>query len=123
MRFYLLILVCTFLSCHPYRGIQQLPWELGHLKKLNNEVVYIPEYLSLGCSNISNYDGIIPEMAPHDGQAVNYYTNSITADFMNKNKWPFQFPEGSIIVKEKLFSDNNEYGAMFKREKGYDSAN
>ncbi len=60
---------------------------------------------------------------PHDNRRINVYVNEIGKEAMTKMKNPI-YPEGSIIVKEKLpiidtIAGAELYTIMIKREKGF----
>lgn len=61
---------------------------------------------------------------PHHQNWIQIYANSIAADSIAAKG--AKFPEGAVIVKEKLSGDGNSMtgiGGMVKRAKGYDPAN
>ena len=61
---------------------------------------------------------------PHHRHVIHIYANASAADSIAANE--AKFPEGAVIVKEKLGDDAHPVtgiGGMVKRAKGYDPAN
>ena len=130
MKLLLLILFVSFISCQSKKQTP-IPWKLSTFKKLNDTPLFLPEYLSSYCNPIivKGYNGNqqarydTPINGIHGGQEVNYYSNPTATVFSQKNEWPLMFPQNSLIIKEKLHDEGNEYGAMLKRERGFDPEN
>jgi hypothetical protein len=129
--FYLSLMV-LFTSCQNLKKKTPIPWDLSQFEKMNVKPLALPDYLSTGCQPIfiqgfdnpaafARYDVKINGI--HGGSLVNYFSNNIASEFSKQNDWPLLFSEGSLIIKEKIQDEGNEFGAMLKREKGYDTEN
>ena len=91
--------------------------------RVNREPQNIPSRIAIQCSMPTREEWSLEKQNPHRDKFVVVYVNSIGRNAMMEQKWP-RFPEGSVIVKEKLStkeSTNPELlTVMKKREPGYD---
>jgi hypothetical protein len=69
--------------------------------------------------------GVKPNPSPHKDKFINVYVNSIGQHALTLERSP-RYPQGSIIVKEKLASADSTtpelLTVMIKRERGYNPA-
>lgn len=91
--------------------------------RVNSEPQNIPSQIAIQCALPSRAQMSLEEHNPHRDKFVVVYVNSTGRDAMMKQKWP-RFPEGSVIVKEKLTTKESTtpelLTVMRKREPGYD---
>ena len=85
--------------------------------QVNNEPYQMPAAVAALCA-----PGALARPNPHDSAYITVYVNKAGREAMFA-KQPQQFPEGSIIVKEKFHSPEDRkpllYTIMRKREAGY----
>lgn len=91
--------------------------------RVNAEPQNIPSRIAIQCSMPTREERSLEEQNPHRDKFVVVYVNSVGRHAMMEEKWP-RFPEGSIIVKEKLSTKESIspelLTVMKKREPGYD---
>lgn len=90
--------------------------------RVNAEPKSIPSKLALLCSRPTLERTELEAKSPHLNKFVVVYVNDIGRDSMTEVKYP-KFPQGSIIVKEKLPTKDSKnpelLTVMRKREPGY----
>jgi Cytochrome P460 len=91
--------------------------------RVNSEPQIVPSRLAIQCAMPTAAQLSLEEQNPHRDKFVVVYVNSIGRAAMMEQKWP-RFPQGSIIVKEKLSTKESAtpelLTVMKKRESGYD---
>jgi len=128
MRLSMLLVVCVLIAA---RSVAPLPVEMVALprslagyttwRRLTPDGYSIPPQLSSLCT--SQAAASPPRSAeaygPHANTFVNVFANPLAATALNSRG---VFPEGSILVKEKLLDGRSDipsaYGVMIKRRKG-----
>lgn len=90
--------------------------------KVNPKSLRLPTPLDALCRIPTNRDLIETSANPHRQKYFTVYVNDIGQSAMMKEKTP-TFPEGSVIVKEKLLTEDAAapelLTVMIKRKKGY----
>ena len=94
--------------------------------RVNSEPQNIPSRVAIQCAIPTREQMSWEDQNPHRDKFVVVYVNSIGRDAMTKQRTP-RFPEGSVIVKEKLTTKESTtpelLTVMKKREPGYDPGN
>ncbi len=100
----------------------------GHKKwtRVNQEPQIVASRIAIQCSRPTLHETDLEKGNPHRDKFVVVYVNDIGRLAMTEQKYP-KFPQGSIIVKEKLTNKDSEapelLTVMRKRESGYDAEN
>jgi len=95
------VAVASFAGFAPAKPASMLPSFAGyqHWRLVNAVPFFVPDKRAALCISLS------PEMAaklfPHDGKFIQVYVNPAAEHAMFSRK-PAQFPEGSVIVKQKM---------------------
>lgn len=93
--------------------------------RVNGEAKVVPSRISLQCASPTQVDTELERQNPHRDKFVVVYVNDLGRVPMMEQKRP-QFPQGSIIVKEKLSTKDSQspelLTVMRKREPGYNPA-
>lgn len=92
-------------------------------KKVNSVPQLMPDRVAMSCAIMTSPEtGERLQRGPHAGVYFTVYVNSTGQKAMLEDKTP-DFPEGTVIVKEKLPSKDSAapelLTVMIKREKGY----
>lgn len=94
--------------------------------KVNDKPMLMASSVSTLCANPTQAQNEMESKNPHTDKFINVFVNSIGKDEMMTKKHP-QFPERTVIVKEKLPSSDNTspelLTVMIKREKGFNPEN
>jgi len=102
--------------------VSQIAKNYKKLNKMTKSPVFVNPQIAVLCTAPSKatIDNIKKEKGPHAMASVLMYMNDSAAKAF-KTK-PFKFPEGAVIVKDKLTLSRG-VGGMIKRHKGYDPKN
>ena len=116
-----LLLACTTKKEEQVK-ISELAKSYKKLKRMTKKPVLVNPGIAMLCIGPTKamIEDAKKEKGPHAIAEVHMYMNE-TAVKAFKTK-PFKFPEGSVIVKDKLNYDKG-VGGMVKRHKGYDPKN
>lgn len=91
--------------------------------RVNKEPQVVESRIAIQCDAPTAIQRSLENQNPHRDKFVVVYVNSLGKAAMLKQKWP-RFPEGSVIVKEKLSTKESTspelLTVMKKREPGYD---
>jgi len=95
-------------------------------KRVNAEPQNVPSRIAIQCAAPTVRDTELEQNNPHRDKFVVVYVNDIGRFAMTEQKYP-KFPQGSIIVKEKLATKDSDspelLTVMRKREPGYNPDN
>jgi hypothetical protein len=90
---------------------------------VNKDPQVVASHIAVQCSMPTAAERSLEDHNPHRDKFVVVYVNPLGRAAMMKQKWP-RFPEGSVIVKEKLSTKESArpelLTVMKKREPGYD---
>lgn len=94
--------------------------------KVNDKPQIMVSRVSIMCARPTKKQEEMESANPHNDKYINVYVNSIGKDEMMTKKQPV-FPEGTVIVKEKLSTSDSPnpelLTVMIKREKGFNPEN
>jgi hypothetical protein len=124
-----MVLVVTVAALYAEGAKDEFRFDAAKLKdratwiQVNTEPYYISSQVNVLCAPA--HARIVPESRrnPHDGSYIFVYVNKLGREAMFA-KESQQFPEGSLIVKEKISTTSKDrkpvlYTIMRKREAGY----
>jgi hypothetical protein len=97
-----------------------------HWTQVNKEPQVVPSRIAIQCAAPTVAERSLEDQNPHRDKFVVVYVNDIGRVAMLEKKYPV-FPQGSVIVKEKLITKDSTspelLTVMRKREPGYDPKN
>lgn len=106
---------------HQQNQIAKESWNYKQWTRINAKPLKMESAISRMCAPASQ----IRNNNPHEDKFIVVYVNEIGQNAMMTQRNP-QFPQSSIIIKEKLASENSTspelLTAMIKREKGFNPA-
>lgn len=129
--FIFVVITATAISFNQVTTDQMKTSEIDGYRKwtrANPQTVQMEPAIAALCAPaapIKQNPGVKPNPSPHKDKFINVYVNSIGQHALMLERSP-KYPQGSIIVKEKLSSSTSAtpelLTAMVKRERGYNPA-